>query len=187
MLAQCRCFFQIHHPNFVTLKKGTGQGWASISVNTVLPRWLCNTNRWTLFAAIQTNLSNTEFSQIISTIIKITQMKYDNICNQMFTLNSSISVRMWTFWRIVSNKGLLRWANDRQLLSVKYFSLWFETIIRRHLFIRVLLFHTQRTSLESLCDHQAWEYLRELFTTKAGFRHTLYKLNSNFDLEKRHK
>ena len=149
-----------------------------------MPRWLCNTNRWTLFAAIQTNLNNTECSRMILTIIKITWMKYYNICHQMSTLNSSMFVKMWTFWRIVSNKGLLRWANDRQLLSVKYFSLWFETIIRRHLFIRVLLFHSQRTSLASLCDHQAWEYLRELFTTKAGFRHTLYKLNSNFDLEK---
>ena len=125
MLVQYRGFLQIHHPIFVTLKKGTGHGWASISVNTVLPRWLCNTNRWTLFAAIQTNPINTGCSRMISTIIKITRMKYYNICHQMFTLNSSISVKMWTFWRIVSNKGLFRWANDRQLLSVKNFSLRF--------------------------------------------------------------
>ena len=89
-----RCFLQIHHPIFVTLTTGTGQGWASISVNTVLPRLLCNTNRWTIFAAIQTNPYNTECSRMISTITKITRMKYYNICHQMCTLCSSISVKV---------------------------------------------------------------------------------------------
>ena len=181
-----RCFLQIHHhPIFVTLKKGTGQGWASISVNTALPRWLCNTNRWTLFAAIHTNLNNTECSRMILTIIKITWMKYYNICHHMSTLSSSNFVKKkWTFWSIVSNKGLFRWTNDRQLLSVKYFSLWFWNNNNNRFVYPGFTFSYSRNIVGESLWSSGVGISKELFTTKAGFRHTLYKLNSNFDLEK---
>ena len=103
----------------------------------------------------------------------------------MFTLSSSISVkRSGLFEVLFRTKDFLDEPMTGNCCLSGISVCGFETVITIYLFIRVSLFHTQRTSLESLCDHQAWEYLRELFTTKAGFRHTLYKLNLNFDVEK---